>query len=264
MAAKVWLLPESRGSGTAYRRCGERIDSASAFRRNFSYRRYSGSGRAGIDALRRARRCPRLRALPRDRARKRAQQKEMAAAEVAHVLNVLENGRKTQLDTSRLLRLIESCCEDLGDGVNAPMILKATLKDLYDGVPMDEVRRSLVLSARALIEKEPAYSYVTARLLLHNLRLEVLGEEALQQEMTDRYAEYFPEFIKRGIEAELLDERLAQFDLPRLAKALDASRDLKFGYLGLQNLYDRYFLHVREHALNCHRRFSCVWRWDWH
>ena len=121
-----------------------------------------------------------------DRARKRAQQKEMAAAEAANVLNVLENGHTTQLDTNRLLILIESCCEGLGDVVSAPLILKATLKDLYDGVPMDEVRRSLVLSARALIEKEPAYSYVTARLLLHSLRFEVLGEEALQQEMTER------------------------------------------------------------------------------
>jgi ribonucleoside-diphosphate reductase alpha chain len=190
-----------------------------------------------------------------DRARKRAQQKEMAAAEAANVLNVLENGHKTQLDTNRLLTLIESCCEGLEDVVNAPLILKATLKDLYDGVPMDEVRRSLVLSARALIEKEPAYSYVTARLLLHSLRFEVLGEEALQQEMAERYEAYFPEFIKRGIEAELLDERLAQFDLPRLAKVLDSSRDLKFGYLGLQNLYDRYFLHVREHRIELPQTF---------
>lgn len=190
-----------------------------------------------------------------DRARKRAQQKEMAAAEAAHVLNVLENGHKTQLDTNRLLTLIESCCEGLGDVVNAPLILKATLKDLYDGVPMDEVRRSLVLSARALIEKEPAYSYVTARLLLHSLRFEVLGEEVLQQEMAERYEAYFPEFIKRGIEAELLDERLAQFDLPRLAKVLDSSRDLQFGYLGLQNLYDRYFLHVREQRIELPQTF---------
>ena len=104
----------------------------------------------------------------------------------------MENGRKTPLDTRRLLTLIESCCEGLGDVVNAALILKATLKDLYDGVPMEEVRKSLVLSARALIEKEPAYSYVTARLLLHTIRLEVLGEEVAQQEMTERYAEYFP------------------------------------------------------------------------
>ncbi|MBA4141531.1 MAG: ribonucleoside-diphosphate reductase subunit alpha [Nitrosospira sp.] len=191
-----------------------------------------------------------------DRARKRAQQKAMAAVEApGSVLNVLVNGRKTPLDVARLLTLIESCCEGLGEMVSATAILKATLKDLYDGVPMEEVRKSVVLSARALIEKEPAYSYVTARLLLHALRLEVLGEEALQQEMADRYAEYFPEFIKRGINAELLDERLAQFDLPRLAGALDASRDLKFGYLGLQNLYDRYFLHVRDRRIELPQTF---------
>src|SRR5207245_7011555 len=98
--------------------------------------------------------------------------------------------------------------------------------------------------ARALIEKDPGYSYVTARLLLHTIRREVLGQETSQAEMKKHYAEYFPQFVKRGIQAELLDERLANFDLKKLGAALDASRDLKFGYLGLQTLYDRYFLHV--------------------
>ncbi|SEP25446.1 ribonucleoside-diphosphate reductase subunit alpha [Nitrosovibrio sp. Nv6] len=191
-----------------------------------------------------------------DRARKRAKQKEMGVVEApASILNVLENGRKAPLDTARLLTLIESSCEGLGEAVNAALILKATLKDLYDGVPMEEVRKSAILSARALIEKEPAYSYVTARLLLHTIRFEVLGEEILQQEMAERYAEYFPDFIKRGIDAELLDERLAQFDLPRLAKTLDASRDLKFGYLGLQTLYDRYFLHVEDRRIELPQAF---------
>jgi ribonucleoside-diphosphate reductase alpha chain len=191
-----------------------------------------------------------------DRARKRAKQKEMAVVEVpASTLNVVENGRKTPLDTAQLLALIESSCAGLGEGVNATLILKATLKDLYDGVPVEEVRKSAILSARALIEKEPAYSYVTARLLLHTIRFEVLGEEVVQQEMMDRYADYFPDFIKRGIEAELLDERLVQFDLPRLAKILDARRDLKFGYLGLQTLYDRYFLHVQDRRIELPQAF---------
>ncbi|KIO49332.1 ribonucleoside-diphosphate reductase subunit alpha [Nitrosospira sp. NpAV] len=191
-----------------------------------------------------------------DRARKRAKQKEMAVVEIpASILNVVENGRKMPLDTAQLLALIESSCADLGEVVNAKLILKATLKDLYDGVPVEEVRKSVVLSARALIEKEPAYSYVTARLLLHTIRFEVLGEEVVQQEMSDRYVDYFPDFIKRGIEAELLDERLAQFDLPRLAKALDAGRDLKFGYLGLQTLYDRYFLHVEDRRIELPQAF---------
>ncbi len=191
-----------------------------------------------------------------DRARKRAKQKEMAVVESpASILNVLENGRKTPLDTAQLLALIESSCAGLGEGVNATLIFKATLKDLYDGVPVEEVRKSAILSARALIEKEPAYSYVTARLLLHAIRFEVLGEEVIQQAMTERYADYFPDFIKRGIGAELLDERLAQFDLPRLAGILDAARDLKFGYLGLQTLYDRYFLHIQDRRIELPQAF---------
>jgi ribonucleoside-diphosphate reductase alpha chain len=145
-----------------------------------------------------------------DRARKRAKQKEMAGLEApASILNVLENGRRIPLDTTRLLALIESSCVGLGEAVNPAVILEATLKDLYDEVPVEEVRKSLILSARALIEKEPAYSYVTARLLLHTIRFEALGEETFQEEMAHRYADYFPDFIKRGIDAELLDERLA-------------------------------------------------------
>ncbi|HWL74994.1 MAG TPA: ribonucleoside-diphosphate reductase subunit alpha, partial [Burkholderiaceae bacterium] len=109
--------------------------------------------------------------------------------------------------------------------------------------PLDEVYKSAILSARALIEKDPAYSAVTARLLLHTVRREVLGEEVAQPEMQARYAEVFPRLIKHGIGAGLLDERLGQFDLKRLGAALDARRDLNFNYLGLQTLYDRYFLH---------------------
>src|SRR5437764_95481 len=134
-------------------------------------------------------------------------------------------------------------------------ILDATLRDLYDGVPMEEVRKSAVLAARSLIEKDPAYSYVTARLLLHGIRLEVLGEEASQAEMATRYATYFPQFLQRGIAAELLDPELGRFDLQRLGKALKADRDLKFGYLGLQTLYDRYFLHERGRRIELPQAF---------
>jgi ribonucleoside-diphosphate reductase alpha chain len=85
---------------------------------------------------------------------------------------------------------------------------------------------------------------VTARLLLDTIRLEVLGDEASQADMETRYASYFASFIERGIGAELLDPEFARFDLNRLGKALKAGRDLQFGYLGLQTLYDRYFLHT--------------------
>src|SRR5258705_1583471 len=160
-------------------------------------------------------------------------------------LHTVEDGTRRPLDLALLGELIASACEGLGDAVHPGLIHAEPLKNLYDGVPAEEVRKSAVLSARALIEKDPSYSYVTSRLLLHIIRREVLGEEVLQAEMKKRYAEYFPQFIARGIRAELLDERLANFDLKKLGAALDASRDLKFGYLGLQTLYDRYFLHIQ-------------------
>jgi ribonucleoside-diphosphate reductase alpha chain len=181
----------------------------------------------------------------------REKRAEARAQEAAHKkkpaqpqLNVVEDGVRRPLDMARLSELIGSACESLGEGVDPGLILSETLKNLYDGVPAEEVRKSIVLSARALIEKDPAYSYVSARLLLHTIRREVLGEEVAQGDMAKRYADYFPQFVRRGIDAELLDERLASFDLKKLGAALDASRDLKFGYLGLQTLYDRYFLHV--------------------
>ena len=192
-----------------------------------------------------------------ERTRERARAKEAQALTIAEpaVVNVTENGTKRPLDIARLTGLMKDACEGLGSAVEPSLILQSVLKDLYEGVPMDEVRKGSVLAARALIEKDPAYSYVTARLLLNSVRHEVLGEEVTQGEMNVRYAEYFPKFIKRGIDAELLDERLGHFDLDSLGRALDASRDLKFGYLGLQTLYDRYFLHVRGHRIELPQAF---------
>ncbi|TAK84045.1 MAG: ribonucleoside-diphosphate reductase subunit alpha [Betaproteobacteria bacterium] len=175
-----------------------------------------------------------------ERAKVRAQEK---TSKNEGGLHVVENGARKPLDRNALRRLVESACEGLSD-TSAESILEATLRDLYDGVPMEEVRKSAVLAARALIEKEPAYAYVTARLLLNTIRLEVLGEEAGPADMEARYATYFPQLIQRGIAAELLDPELGRFDLISLGKALRARRDLQFDYLGLQTLYDRYFLHV--------------------
>ncbi len=164
-------------------------------------------------------------------------------AEPAPKLSMLENGVRVPLDMPRVEAIVRAACEGLSDYVTPDAIISETFKNLYDGVPLDEVYKSAILAARALIEQDPAYSTVTARLLMHTVRREVLGEEVIQAEMQARYAEAFPEFIKVGINAGLLDERLAQFELNRLGAALDAGRDLSFNYLGLQTLYDRYFLH---------------------
>jgi ribonucleoside-diphosphate reductase alpha chain len=180
-----------------------------------------------------------------ERAKERAKERPAQDRREQSAITVKEGAATKPLDLARITALVRDACEGLGRDVSPEPVLRAMQRDLYDGVPMEEVRKSLILAARALIEQDPGYSYVTARLLLHSLRLETLGEEATQDEMRTRYAEYLPEFVKTGIEAELLDERLARYDLKCLGTALDANRDLKFTYLGLQILYDRYFLHVR-------------------
>ena len=192
-----------------------------------------------------------------ERARSRAKTKiKSKAKESTPAINVVdEDGMKRPLDLDALSALVQDACVGLGGAVTADSIIKLTLKDLYDGVARHEVRKCLVLSARSLIEKDPAYNFVTARLLLNTICSETLGEQVAPGDMAQRYAEYFPGFIKQGVAAELLDERLAQFDLKRLAKELDSQRDLQFGYLGLQTLYDRYFLHIEEKRIELPQAF---------
>ncbi len=169
-----------------------------------------------------------------------------AAPTKAPELHVLEGGQRVPLDADALRELIESACAGLGADVKAEPIMAETRRNLYDGVPLDEVFKAAIMAARTMIEKEPAYTRATARLLLHTVRREVLGDNVTQAQMAERYAEYFTQFIKKGVKAELLDEKLMQYDLARLGASLDASRDLQFDYLGLQTLYDRYFLHIDE------------------
>jgi len=180
------------------------------------------------------------------RMEERTQQQSTRAVQDAPQLHVTEDGQRRPLDMNQVRDLITSACIGLEKHVDAEAILAETLRNLYDGVPVEELHKSAILAARALMEKDPAYSQVTARLLMHTIRKEVFGREVAQKDAQAHYVEYFPQFIKKGIEAELLDANLAEFDLKRLADALVPNRDLQFGYLGLQTLYDRYFLHIRD------------------
>jgi ribonucleoside-diphosphate reductase alpha chain len=188
------------------------------------------------------------------RTQERARQNVQEAPK-APVLHVLDGGQRVALDVNQLKGLIESACAGLGADVKPDPIVAETMRNLYDGVPMDEVYKASILAARTLIEKDPDYTYATARLLLHTIFKEVLARDIAPADMKDAYADYFPGFIKKGVDNELLDEKLLQFDLKRLGAALKAERDLKFDYLGLQTLYDRYFLHVRKTRIELPQAF---------
>jgi ribonucleoside-diphosphate reductase alpha chain len=170
-------------------------------------------------------------------------------------LHVLENGQRRLLDLNRVRDLIAAACVGLEKHVDASAILAETVKNLYDGVPVEELHKSAILAARALMEKDPAYSQVTARLLLHTIRKEVFGKEVAQNDTQAHYLEYFGNFIKKGIAADLLDVKLAEYDIGKLSEAIVAERDLQFGYLGLQTLYDRYFLHINDSRIEMPQAF---------
>lgn len=178
------------------------------------------------------------------RSQERAASKVEAPSPVHSGPNVTKaDGRVVPLSQISLEAVITEATNGLGSVVDAKRIYSSVVESLYEGVAETEVIRSAIMSSRALIELDPAYSFATARLLLHQMRLEVLGETVSQEAMKERYETYFPEYIAKGVQVGLLDPRLATFDLNIIGAALNAERDLKFQYLGLQTLYDRYLLH---------------------
>lgn len=171
-----------------------------------------------------------------------AAQPEQSSAPQINVTN--PDGTVEPLDFARLRFVIEEACAGLGDAVKVDTILDGTVANLYEGVALAEVGKSAIFSSRAQIEHDPAYAFATARLLLDQIRLEVIGKPTTHTEMKTLYKEYFPEYLAKGSAAGLIDPKLLQFDLEKVGAAIDADRDLKFQYLGLQTLFDRYLLHI--------------------
>lgn len=181
------------------------------------------------------------------RAHEQVTEKESNSSQ--NIINVcLKDGNKKPLNILRLQNIIDEAVYGL-EYVDADILLKSTLSSVYNDISEEDLFTTLVMSARVLIDNEPNYSQVSARLLLDNLRREALsyiygdGQEATQAEMAVRYEDYFKSYIKKAVSLELLDSDLLSYDLDVLAKAILPERDQKFLYLGLQTLYDRYFIH---------------------
>ncbi len=175
------------------------------------------------------------------------QSQDQTTAKPGGIHVTLDDGSRIPLDQNRLEIIVNEACCNL-DNVNNNSIITDTLRNLYDGIPEKELSTALTMSARALIEQEPNYTYAAARLLLDKLRNEALTHlnlpaHATFQEMSKLYADYFQAYLQRGIDLELLSPKLQKFDLKKITQAIKPERDLKFTYLSLQTLYDRYFIH---------------------
>lgn len=182
-----------------------------------------------------------------ERRRIREQEQKIAEIQKSQQLHVLlPGGAVKPLDFEALQNQIEAACTHL-DSVSPALIIEDVKRNLFDGVPAHEVNKALVMSARILIEKEPNYTYVAARLLLDDLKQEALHFLDLSKQLAHAdnafYLDYMQAYIETGIKHELLDPKLRTFDLARICAAIKPERDLQFTYLGLQTLYDRYFIH---------------------
>ena len=186
-----------------------------------------------------------------ERASERTKDKSQQTTVEAPAISVTKkDGTKVPLDINRLASVVNHACEGLED-VSADSILTESIKNLYDGVSISDMKSALVMSARTKVEIEPNYSFVTARILLDELRSEALtflgvAEESSHPEMKENYPKAFKAYIDKGIELEMLDPNLKTFDLDKLGEAIDHDRDYQFTYLGLQTLYDRYFIHYQD------------------
>ncbi|MDB9996571.1 ribonucleoside-diphosphate reductase subunit alpha [Gammaproteobacteria bacterium] len=186
-----------------------------------------------------------------ERASERTKDKTQQTTVEAPAISVTKkDGTKVPLDINRLASVVNHACEGLED-VSADSILTESIKNLYDGVSISDMKSALVMSARTKVEIEPNYSFVTARILLDELRSEALtflgvAEESSHPEMKENYPKAFKAYIDKGIELEMLDPNLKTFDLDKLGAAIDHDRDYQFTYLGLQTLYDRYFIHYQD------------------
>jgi ribonucleoside-diphosphate reductase alpha chain len=164
------------------------------------------------------------------------------------------NGRLEKIDISKINKCAERACVNLENVSPSEIVLDAHVQ-FYDKIPTKEIDSALILSTRQKIEKEPNYSYVAARLLLGNIHKEVFGTSVDKDSFDHQYRLSFVSNIKKLVKEERLNSKLLDFDLKKLSESLVIDRDYKFKYLGLQTLYDRYFLHSDERRLESPQSF---------
>jgi len=183
---------------------------------------------------------------------------DIAVEAHADLMVTQADGSKQPLDLAWLGAQVLEACQGL-DNVSPDAVLSEARRNLHDGIAARDVASALVLSARVLIDQEPNYSFIAARLLLQSLRSEVLTTLDLAHEAGAEwdtlYPDVFADGIRQAIEHQLLDPELGRYDLDKLGQALKPERDRQFTYLGLQTLYDRYFLHRDKQRLELPQTF---------
>jgi ribonucleoside-diphosphate reductase alpha chain len=164
------------------------------------------------------------------------------------------NGRLEEINLDKVNKCVERACKNLDDVSVSEVVLDASLQ-LYNKITTSEIDIALIMSARAKIEKEPNYNYVASRLLLNSLYKEVFGEGVDSDSFGVQYKKSFVQNIKSLVKVDRLDKALLEYDLDLLSEHLEQPRDGRFKYLGIQTLYDRYFIHIEGRRMETPQAF---------
>lgn len=186
-------------------------------------------------------------------ARARDREISKATSHSANTLRIRDSNGEMLSPEEWLKDILTKACIDLKVDVGA--IYEATVRDMYDGISKDDAIKTLIMSSRAMIEQDPMYNRVTARLMLQTIREEVFGGCSINGVTDLSYRGCFADLVKQGVDAGLLNPRLLGYDLELLAQSIVPERDDKFRYLGLQTLYDRYFLHINGRRIEMPQSF---------
>jgi ribonucleoside-diphosphate reductase alpha chain len=176
--------------------------------------------------------------------------KKEARAASLHVFHVTtKDSQPRTISEEEIRNKIAFASKGFESIIDVEELTQATIHNFYEGILEEEVDKAMVLAARAMVEKDPCYAEISARLLLDIVYREALGISIMDPSLQKRHKEYFPNYIRRGISLGRLSNDLLDFDLKQLQEALDIQRDYQFKYLGLQTLYDRYFIHHEKRRL---------------
>ncbi len=192
----------------------------------------------------------------RQQARSEARERAAEEARLGRLTARKRDGRKVLFNVRTIENTVRRAAEGLdADAIDVGAVVREVVRNVFDGVTTAQIERAVVLAATAFIERDPAYSPLAARLLLQKVTREVIGASTTAAELPEAYRRSFGRGIATGIAAGLLDPRLAEFDLDRLAAHLDPGRDHELRYLGVQTLYDRYFLRQDDRCLELPQTF---------
>ena len=193
----------------------------------------------------------------RSKVRQQARKRAIEDARLGKLTVAKRDGRTVLFSAKKIEESILHAANGLSGDIETDRLIREVINNVYDGIPTVQIEQALVLATAAFIERDPAYDYLAAVLLLQCLYKEVAGRSLLDSELDAAYRKAFKDTVRSGLRSGQLDKRLGNFDLDLLATSLRPERDKLFRYLGIQTLYDRYLLRESGRTNDTYVRICC-------